>query len=462
MKKWLLWITLAVVGLVVVAAVFFVPRIAGRGEVEELRTTVVERGTLNITVSASGRIEPADQVDLSFDLPGRVADVAVELGDEVEAGQPLAWLVSDDLERAVTQAELSLRQAELRLERLREPASEADIRRAENAVAQAAAALEVAQLNQTAVLNSVLVNESLEDAQNAYDDARERYEDYVRQYEDGDIDYWFVDQAQQRFEDAELALARVRQQVDVQTESASNEVERAWQTHQEAQDNLELLREGADEADLEAAQLDIEAAQLALERTRSDVADATLVAPFDGVVAAVNVTAGEIAPTGVPALSLLSYNGFHITVSVDEIDVAKLSTGLPVEVTVDAFSGQVLGGTVERIGPSAELNQGAASYPVVITLDPTETPIRAGMSATALVLVDELSDQLLIPNWVVRIDQTTGQTYVQREIAEAQIERVDVRLGVRYGGYSQVLSGVDEGDILALIREENVFSFGGQ
>lgn len=463
MKKRGIWIVLAVIAVAVVAGVFLWPRLANRSEDEARPSAVVERGTLRITVSASGRIETGQQVDLSFDMPGRVAEVSVDIGDEVRAGDPLVRLDTGDLERAVAQAELTLRQAELRLERLREPVDEADIRRAENAVAQAAAALEVAQLNRTAVLNSTLLNEALEDAQDAYDDTRQRYEDRLREYEAGDIDYWFVDFTQQRFEDAELALARIQQQVNLQTESSTNDVERAMQAYQEAQDALERLREGADPLDLEAAQLDIEAARLALDNARSSLADAVLTAPFDGVVSAVNATADELAPTGLPAVSLVSLNQFHITVSVDEIDVAKLSPGLPAEVTIDAFSDVVLSGAVERIGPAAIIEQGAATYPIVIALDPTEAALRAGMSATALIMVDELTDQLLVPNWVVRIDQTTGQTYVHRQVSGDVTERVDIRLGVRHGGSSQVLEGLNAGDILVLVEEGvNGFFFGSQ
>jgi HlyD family secretion protein len=427
---------------------------------DELRSGSVERGTLRVAITASGALEATAQVDLGFDLPGRVAEAAVDIGDQVRQDQMLTRLETTDLERAVEQAELNLRQTELRLERIEQPADEADLQRAENAVNQAAAALEVAQINQDGVLNSVLLNETLEDAQSAFDDAKERYETNLREYEEGEIAYWYVDQAEQRYEDAQLALERVQQQVDLQSESSQNEVTRAWQTYQEAQDALEQLLDGADQLDLEAARLDVEAAQLALERAESDLEKATLVAPFDSFVAAVNVTVGEMAPTALPAVSLVDPSQFRITVSVDEIDIAGLAVGLPVDITVDAFPGLVVTGIVERIGPAAMLSGGAVTYPVVIALDPTEEPLRAGMTATTVILVEELEDELLVPNWLVRVDQTTGQTYVHRQLDEGY-ERVDVQLGIRYEGYSQVLGGLHNGDVLVLVQQNGGF-FSGQ
>ena len=114
---------------------------------------------------------------------------------------------------------------------------------------------------------------------------------------------------------------------------------------------------------------------------------------------------------------------------------------------------------IERIGPAAALDQDLISYPVVISLDPVEAPLRAGMSASTVIMVEELTDQLLIPNWVVRIDQTTGQPYVFRQNGEEN-ERVDIQLGISYEGHSQVLGGLEEGDVLVLIREASNGFFG--
>ncbi len=449
------WIVLAVVAVIlVIGGLFLWRRAAARNPAEEPRTAVVERGTLQVTVTASGRIEPEADVDLTFGLAGRVQEVLVDLGDQVRAGQPLARLETADLERALAQAQLNLQQAQLRLERLQKPADEAEIRQAQHTVDQAAAALEVAQINLTSVLSSTLLNEALEDAQSAYEEALNDYNYWLEKYNKDEASYWFVDQAKQRLDDAQLALSRLQQQANLQVENARNEVERARQAYQEAQDRLQRLLEGADPLDLEAAQLEVEAARLSLEKAQGDLEKATLVAPFDGIVSAVNITAGESPPAGLPAISLVDLSAFHITISVDEIDIGKLKVGLPVEITVDALPDQTFTGTVERIGPAATQDQGAVSYPVVIALDPTDVPLRAGLTATAVIMVEELTDQLLIPNWTVRIDQTTGRPYVYRQTPEGP-QRVDIRLGVRYEGYSQVLEGLQEGDVLVFVREES-------
>jgi len=129
--------------------------------------------------------------------------------------------------------------------------------------------------------------------------------------------------------------------------------------------------------------------------------------------------------------------------------VSQLEVGMPTVVTVDALPDVTLTGKVERIGVAATSTGGAVYYPVVIALDPTDAPLRAGMSASVTIQVRELTDQLLIPTWAVQTNPTTGRLYVLRQTARG-VEPVQVQLGIRRSGFAQVLSGLSEGDVLVV------------
>ena len=483
MKRRNLWITLIVVAVIAIGGGFFLwQRLGKRGGSEETQTAVVERGTLRVTVTASGRIEPAAQVDLSFDLPGRVAEVAVDLGDQVAAGQVLARL--DDTEAALavrqaeaalaaSQAQLALLQAGTRPEQIASAA--AQLQAAQAAVAQA-----VAQRDQLSGGNAeaqiAAAQAQLLAAQADEWAAREAHDQTLQCYTvpspGGDEEVcpglgkpeeqarYALNAAEGSLQAAQANLDALQQSTDAQLRAAEAAVWAAAAQRDSAQAQLDLLQAGSTAEDIAAAEAAVAQAEAALEIARNNQRKTVLVAPFDGIVAAVNITAGEMAPAGLPAVSLVDLSSFRITISVDEIDISKLEIGLPAEVTVDALPDTTLSGVVERIGPAATMDQGVTSYPVIVTLDPTDAPLRAGMSATAVVMVDELTDQLLIPNWTVHIDQTTGQPFVYRQSGDSN-ERVDVHLGVRYQGYSQVLDGLEEGDTLVLAREGgNGFPFG--
>ena len=335
------------------------------------------------TVVAEAVIEPAEWNDVRFGIGGVVAEVLVQEGSVVGAGASLAQLETADLERAVERARMSLRQAEIALEQLQEPAEEADVRQAQNAVDQAAAALNAARLNLQAVLNSPLLNESLEDAQKAYDDAKQRYETTLARYNRGEIDYWYVDHDRQLYEDAELALKRVQQQAAAQETAARNEVTRAAQAYQEAQDALARLLEGAKPAEIEAQELAVQAARLALEEAQSALEKATLKAPFAGTVTAVNVKAGDVVVAGQSACVLATLDRLQArTKDLTELDVARVKVGDVAKVTVDALPGREFTGKVSEIALQAGDYRGDVVYAVTVALDDVgDAPLRWGMTA---------------------------------------------------------------------------------
>ncbi len=355
-------------------------------------------------VTANGVLLPAQQVRLSFGVGGFIELVAVEVGEGVRARQTLARLETTDLERAVGQAELDfyqaqvgLSQAELKLKQLQEPSDEADIRQAEHAVDQAAAALKAAQLDLTAVLNSTLLNETLEDAEEVCEDMQHKYDARLEMYESGEEpDYWSVDQAQERLDNAKLNLNRIRQQGNAQLQDARNAVEQAEHSYQEAQDALEELLEEADPLDVEAAQKEIEAAeleveraQLALEAARADLAHATLLAPFDGVVSAVPARVGEWAAPGATVVELLDLSRWRIeTKNVGELQIARVRVGQEALARVNAFRDETLHGRVVTISPVAVVQQGDTTYTLMIELEPTDLPLRPGMTVQVEILAE--------------------------------------------------------------------------
>jgi HlyD family secretion protein len=172
-----------------------------------------------------------------------------------------------------------------------------------------------------------------------------------------------------------------------------------------------------------------------------------LIAPFDGVVTAVNVQEGQAASAAVPAVTLADVSELQIVVGVDEIDVAEISEGQDVFISLDALPGEVIPAHVEKIAPVASQTGSVLVYQVTIVLDETDLPLRIGMSAAADITIDALDDVLLVPNWAIRIDRDTGATLVNL-VRASTVEEVEIEIGVRGADSSQVLSGLEEGDVV--------------
>ncbi|HIP97638.1 MAG TPA: hypothetical protein EYH32_10540 [Anaerolineae bacterium] len=87
---------------------------------------------------------------------------------------------------------------------------------------------------------------------------------------------------------------------------------------------------------------------------------------------------------------------------------------------------------------------------MAIVLEPTDLPLRAGMTANAAIVVQKVEDVLVVPNWAIRIDRETGRAYVEEISANGDVGEVEVELGMRNERVSQVISGVEEGDTLVV------------
>ena len=111
----------------------------------DLDIAVVERGTLVASVSASGSVEAKRRMALTFKTPGRVAEVYVETGDEVTAGDPLVKLDTAELELQVAQARAGLAAAEAQLAQLKAGPTAEDLAAAQAAVDSARAQLDKLQ-----------------------------------------------------------------------------------------------------------------------------------------------------------------------------------------------------------------------------------------------------------------------------------------------------------------------------
>jgi len=422
------------------------------------RTEALQRGSLVDQVSATGPLLAAQQINVYFVQPGTVTGVSVHRGDRVKAGQVLIQLDDADLQLAVQQAQDAASIAELNKEKLLAGPTVDDIAMAEAGVKNAKGAL-------SDLLTSVSAQQ-IDIAQIKYDDlsdtarrTQEQYDALVKFKHDAT---GFL----KRFVPSDDTIANFQKQVQATALAA-----------QMAAVQLEQLKKGADKGQLAVAYAQVLQAQAVVSQTvaappdwqvaRADLAiaqaqtglkqaqlrlsRAQLTAPFDGVVGDVNLKVGETASVTSPALVLVDDSRYHVDVLVDEVDVVKLSVGQPVSITVDALPDQDLGAKVDRIAPISSMASGVVNYLVRLALDPTgpDVPLRAGMSATAQIVVAHAENVLLAPNWAIRRDSQTGQAYLSLKVGDT-LKEVPIQTGLQGDTQTEVRSGASAGDVAAV------------
>lgn len=105
--------------LVLALVVLFAISSGGKKDVLPFEYIEVEQRDLEQVVSVTGKVEPAESVDLSFNLSGHISGISVKVGDMVGKGKALSWLDTKDAETSVASAQINLENAILDLEKLR-------------------------------------------------------------------------------------------------------------------------------------------------------------------------------------------------------------------------------------------------------------------------------------------------------------------------------------------------------
>ncbi len=431
-----------------------------------LRTETVRRGDIVSAVGATGSVLPEHQASLFFLLPGTVVEVWVESGDEVKAGQVLARLDQTDLQLAVQQARDALTVAELNRQKLLAGPDASAV-----AVAKAnlrAANANASDLQQGAGPQEVAIAQlKYDNLQAVYRRAADQYNStlqFARDYPRFAPPQEAFDALKAGMESAYYVAEIARLQLEQAKKGASQgSLSLAYAQIAQAHAVLSQTLAAPNGVQIKLADLAVEQARTTLEEAELRLQRSELIAPFDGVVAEVNAKAGEAASSLAPAVVLLDSGQFHLDVTVDEVDVAQLAIGhaQAVTITVDALPGVSLGGKVDRLAPTATIVGGVVNYAVRLALDPTQAPLRAGMSATAEIVVAEARDVVLVPNWAIRRDRRTGQAYASLKVGDGLVE-APIETGLRGEAYTEVLGGVKEGDIAAVSTErEGIDLFGG-
>jgi HlyD family secretion protein len=219
----------------------------------------------------------------------------------------------------------------------------------------------------------------------------------------------------------------------------------------QAQQSLALKAKPYTARDLEAAEVTVDTAQAAVNQAQFNLENAVLTAPFDGMVSTVGYSVGTLSSSGgtvgAAAITLVDTNNLRLDVNVDEVDVAKLSIGQTASVTFDALSGTSVEAKVVAISPEATVSSGVVTYKASLTLDKAQG-LMVGMSGTAKIITSQRNNVLLVPTKTIK---TQGQNkLVELVVAAGKTETRPVRVGMADDQSTEVVSGLQEGDIVVV------------
>ena len=429
----------------------------------QVQTATVQRGNLSVSTTTAGNLDFIHTEDDAFSAAGTVTAVNVQVGDSVKAGEVLATLdttaYQDQItalqrtlatkQQGVIQAESSLKNAQIALDNTMNAVPATDVETAQAAVDSDTAYLQYAQGNAATA--------------SANDQASWQQ---------------IITLAQSQLKTDENALNALL------TNANSDQVQLAEMQVQLATSQLQ----GAQNAVIDA--------QHAIDEANTGSPDVTC--SFDGVVTAVDVTAGTQIYKGQVAATIADPTQFEVVVPVGEKDALALKIGGAATVGVNALTGVTLPATIIAIAPTATITSGVVNYSITVqvtSLTPisaqpgsgqrpstsgsssanqtartpsgsqsgqnqtggsgsavqstTAQPVKVvqGLSVTVNLVTAQVTNVLLAPNKAVI--RQLGNAYVN-VVKNGAATQVAVTTGISNTQFTQITSGLNEGDTVAI------------
>ena len=150
-------------------------------------------------------------------------------------------------------------------------------------------------------------------------------------------------------------------------------------------------------------------AQTNLQSAKDAMEDTQVRAPVKGTIIVKNVELGTVisSPTrdvggGTVLLRMANLDTVQVQALVDETDIGKVQPGLPVTITVDAFSNRQFDGSVLKIEPQAQVNQNVTMFPVLVNILNPGHLLKPGMNTEVEIHVGQRQAVLAVPNAALR------------------------------------------------------------
>lgn len=364
----------------------------GKANASDYITAKVDRGTVEVTVSATGTVQAVVTVQVGSQVSGTVSWLGADFNSQVKKGQIIARL-----DPALFQAQVDNARAN---------------------VANANAAVQAAQTeinNQNANVSSAKANQEVTRVQR--DDALA----LVKRYEG------LKDVLSGR--DLEAAKA--------QANAAAARVEQAVAQVGQSQAALASSR-----AKVEQAKAAVSQAQAQLQQSQLNLDHSIIPSPIDGVVVSRAVDVGQTVAASLSAPTLFTIANdltkMQVLASIDEADVGQVKPGIKAHFSVDAYPGETFSGEISQLRLNAQTLQNVVTYSAVIDVTNADLKLRPGMTANITVPVARRDDVMTVPNAALRFKPTNISDEEIRQKLDARRQQRDAQ---RQGAEEQPATG---------------------
>ena len=493
-KKYLKWAVPLVVVVVIVAAVaIYQSNKTQTAEVApEYTQASVTRRTISQTLSTTGTLQAANSYTVRTLVEGEILSADFEEGDEVSAGQQLYQIENSDASTSVEQAQINLDQAQRNYDTI------ADYRYVRSPVAgtvytlsvkvgdEVTSGQEVAVVQDASQMVLQLTFPSADaatfqvgqSAQITLDGTFEVLNGTITEVSGSDVlssgnvlvrNVTITTPNAGTLNTSQSATATVNGISSTNSATFSYREQRTLTASTAgtvssiyvpeggavAQDGIVLELAGEDlEETIQNAYESLRSREISMRNAEETLANYTISAPISGTVIQKNYQQGETVESGKEMCIIYDMAYLEMTINVDELDINQISVGQDVSVTADSVDG-VFNGKITRVSMVGKTDGGTTTYPVTVQVEEYGA-LRPGMNVNAEIVVEQAADAIAVPNAAVErgdvVLVTTESPSAANAIADMTAPDgyvyVQVETGVSDNNYTEITSGLQEGDII--------------
>ncbi|MFL6216009.1 MAG: efflux RND transporter periplasmic adaptor subunit [Blastocatellia bacterium] len=354
-------------------------------------TAKVERGNVEVSVSATGTVQAVTTVQVGSQVSGTVQWLGADFNSQVKRGQVIARL-----DPAIFQAQVDNARANVQNQQAAIVAAQTDIVNQQANVKASQANVEVNRVQREDALDVVRRNQELKN---------------VIASRDIQASQAAANAAAARYEQAVAQLGQV-------------------------QAGLAQSRAKLDQAKAGLAQ-----AQAQLTQQQANLDHSIIASPIDGVVVSRAVDIGQTVAASLQAPTLFTIANdltkMQVLASIDEADVGQIKQGIKANFNVDAFPGETFTGEITQLRLNAQTTQNVVTYSAVIDVANPDLKLRPGMTANITIPVARSENVMTVPNAALRFRPNLSEEEMRAKMDAAKQkaeERRTQRQAERQGG----------------------------
>jgi RND family efflux transporter MFP subunit len=380
-----------------------------------VETAAARVDTIENTRKFSGTLKPVKDIMIIPQIPGKVSEIYVKVGQEVKEGDILMELEARDVEQQIAQAQAAYE------------ASKASVE------------LSQKRLNELESQKSKLENEikktdvQIEDAKNNLAGAKQAVENEIDKLHD------LLQKGAVTQDKFDSQVAELNQRLQPLQQGLENLIKQRT-VLEESRINIESAIKSLP-YDSKTLDAQLNQARTALNTAKGAADKLKLYSPIDGIVSGLNVQKGQMATQTSPPVTIIDMTNLFLDIQVSEYYVAQIQTGQKIKVHVEAVGTEPVMGEIDWISPSTDAR--IQAYVVRIKIDNPSGKLRPGMFARADLVLERKENAILVPKRAIVRQGSASYVFV---VAGDSVDKREIQVGMDDGEKIEVISGLKKGE----------------